>query len=171
MTAIDLDAIRARAEKATRVIPGQWVTSGNEVGEWTGEPDVLEGPMVTVHFDGVPGRDVADFIAHAREDVPALLAEIDRLLALVPEPPTDDEREALIIAMRGDSLTIASIETIADRALSAGFRRPRPLDREQIANAVSNTLAPLLGQSPGGPEGIDFLVADAVIALIEGRAS
>ena len=92
MSAIDLDAIRARAEKATRVIPGQWITSGNEVGEWTGEPDVLEGPMVTVHFDGVPGRDVADFIAHAREDVPALLAEIDRLLALVTEPLDPIER-------------------------------------------------------------------------------
>lgn len=36
--------------------------------------------------------------------------------------------------------------------------------REDVASKVSDALAPLLGQQPTGPTGVDFAVADALIA-------
>ena len=59
--ATDLDAIRARVNMASGLLPLP-----------LGSPAMREAAF---HL--------------AVEDVPALLAEIDRLNALVPEPPTD----------------------------------------------------------------------------------
>jgi hypothetical protein len=73
----DLEAIKARADAAT---PGRWF--------WTAETDYDPGRIVgepMVGGFGEPEWDVtpddAEFIAHAREDVPALLAHIDALTA------------------------------------------------------------------------------------------
>lgn len=80
---IDLDAIRARAEAAT---PGPW-TMRDGWGPTTdglmhftrianGDHDSVlsaDGP------DIAGSRANAEFIAHARHDIPALLAEVDRL--------------------------------------------------------------------------------------------
>lgn len=79
---IDLDAIEARAEAAT-------------AGPWHGEHDefgcvhvgdygwVASGPQgQSPDYDGGTGdqgKADAEFIAHAREDVPALVAEVRRL--------------------------------------------------------------------------------------------
>lgn len=72
MTPETLAAIKARCEAAT---PGPWKADGCELyvhhsREWVGEtlrPDDPRAP-----------RD-AEFIAHAREDVPALVDALDRL--------------------------------------------------------------------------------------------
>ena len=74
---LDLDAIKARAEAATA---GPWEADdsdadGVNVG-WYVWSDFDE-TTVAPHLD----HDDAEFIAHAREDVPALIAEVERLRA------------------------------------------------------------------------------------------
>ena len=78
---LDLDAIWARADKAT---PGPWHKEHDEYGcvdignyGW-----VATGPFVPQYdVDSPQGQADAEFIAHAREDVPALLAEVTALRA------------------------------------------------------------------------------------------
>jgi hypothetical protein len=88
---LDLDAIEARAEAATE---GPWQYDGMPLRE-----DAEYGHIVT--GGGTPGSmrehqicwvgetlnlrapEDAEFIAHARVDVPALLAEVERLRAAV----------------------------------------------------------------------------------------
>ncbi|HEY9409311.1 MAG TPA: hypothetical protein VIQ30_22740 [Pseudonocardia sp.] len=82
---LDLDAIRARAEGAT---DGPWVVGGtapsggvyfgttHDPDDWD-EPGVLLGTALAI--DGTD----AEFIVHAREDVPALLAEVERLRGML----------------------------------------------------------------------------------------
>jgi len=75
--ALDLDAIEARVNAAT---PGPWWVE--QVGDFGDKSAVIEcvrwrGYLNTLHL----GEDTptAEFIAHAREDVPALVAEVRRL--------------------------------------------------------------------------------------------
>jgi hypothetical protein len=88
MTAEELNAIRARAEAAT---PGPWRQGTHaphavyREGENQGHI-AAAGPMARGTL-----ADVA-FIAHARTDIPALLAHVDTLRAVV----TDEERTKLI---------------------------------------------------------------------------
>ena len=76
----ELQAIRTRVEATT---PGPWV-EGDDVetaGEiYAGDPRVpiLHGPP----FEG-PREEDLQFIAHARTDVPALLAEVERLREMI----------------------------------------------------------------------------------------
>jgi hypothetical protein len=80
MSKLDLDAIRQRAEAAT---PGPWYgfssswcvyNTPNSDGELIA--DVYE-------YGGYPPDANTQFIAHAREDIPAMLDEIERLRALL----------------------------------------------------------------------------------------
>lgn len=83
---LDLEAIRQRVESST---PGPWLAVEGALGDPANGPDhirVLQAPHVDAHsallrMDGhdQQGSDDATFIAHAREDVPALLAEVERL--------------------------------------------------------------------------------------------
>ena len=89
MTDLDLAAIRERVEKAT---PGPW----REDGPWWHDNDEAT-VVITVDVDraavciqpplharrGLASDADMEFIAHAREDIPALLAEIDRLNATI----------------------------------------------------------------------------------------
>lgn len=73
MSALDLDAIEVRASIATQ---GPWGKDGCDVFEETSEfGDVIAEC-------GLSGVD-ADFIAHARADVPALVARVRELEATV----------------------------------------------------------------------------------------
>jgi hypothetical protein len=80
MDAERLAAIRARVEQAT---PGPWhAYIGVNTGLWV--VDQVLGPIVCSNLG--PDRNRysgpnADFIASAREDVPDLLAEVERLTA------------------------------------------------------------------------------------------
>ena len=84
MTSLDLAAIRQRVEKATE---GPWNTGfdyeKNDPTVLT--PGHLEHTIdYTLTEGGLEhGKADAEFIAHAREDIPALLAEIDRLNATI----------------------------------------------------------------------------------------
>jgi len=80
MTERELDEIRDRHDRAT---PGPWKawvegrdhTSGSSFVQ-TGGEDIEMSGATTADYD---------FIAHAKQDVPRLLAEIRRLRALVGE--------------------------------------------------------------------------------------
>ena len=73
-----IEEIRERVEKAT---PGPWAYGEFKTAD---RPDgaLLIGPKFKSTKSGVMYRvEDANFITHAREDIPALLAEIDRLKA------------------------------------------------------------------------------------------
>ncbi len=117
---LDLEAIKARVEKAT---PGPWgaLACGEKdnswaIGTWSwpdgtqpgpgffdadetdrwieaGEPDDLTEThaeiidQVCENSDAMASLADADFIAHARTDIPALIAEVERLRMLSGETP------------------------------------------------------------------------------------
>lgn len=69
MTKQELDAIRERCEKAPA---GPW----SNIGDWA----IIQGKDPNHgNLIGSVNKEAAEFIAHAREDIPALLAEIVRL--------------------------------------------------------------------------------------------
>lgn len=113
MTASEIRAIRERAEKAS---PAPWrrelvpttIGSCHKIGPF---PSNMRDRLthLCLYVDGSPRTAVAeelaanaDFIAHAREDVPALLAEVERLrkaleaasssLGWIANAPTEQER-------------------------------------------------------------------------------
>ena len=80
MTSLDLAAIRQRVEKAT---DGPWNTGFDYEKN---DPIVLAPGYIEHTIDYTlteHGKADAEFIAHAREDIPALLDEIDRLNATI----------------------------------------------------------------------------------------
>ena len=80
MTSKELDAIQARADAAT---PGTWNAGGDNMARSiNGNDPVKPVAWLTVWND----RPNADFIAHAREDVPALVAEVRRLREAAKTP-------------------------------------------------------------------------------------
>ena len=82
---IDLKAIRERAAKAT---DGQWYRNAdNDV------VDDRDAPICGTYGIQRSGDD-AEFIAHARADVPALCAEVERLRAEVERLRLDEESYA-----------------------------------------------------------------------------
>ncbi len=75
---LDLDAIKARADAAS---PGEWTAGGPYMREH--EVTIAKNlPAVELTWDA-QGAANAEFIAHAREDIPALLAEVRRLSGLL----------------------------------------------------------------------------------------
>jgi hypothetical protein len=78
MTNEELKAIRERAEAAT---PGPWIAEGETV--------YSSGVLIAGTYPAMICDDCditeAEFIAHAREDVPKLLAEIERLRSALEE--------------------------------------------------------------------------------------
>src|SRR5262245_39891016 len=81
MTEEQVKAIRARAAAASS---GPWTTVGNTLYF----PGPYPGGRAEQNVDwfAFPGNiPTAEFIAHAREDIPALLDEVDRLSRQVQE--------------------------------------------------------------------------------------
>ena len=82
MTNDELSAIRERAVAAT---PGPWEMQPIGRSSFGYELRQRDSLSVLLYTEGcyVPKQEEANalFIAHAREDVPALLAEVDRLRA------------------------------------------------------------------------------------------
>jgi hypothetical protein len=86
ITAAELAAIRERAEKAT---PGPWGWSDAKVrdGKYVFVPQgsYLADTLIMFGDTYENGEQDAEFIAHAREDIPKLLAEIERLRTALEE--------------------------------------------------------------------------------------
>lgn len=101
VNAADLTVIAERADAAT---PGPWIVE--EVGDFLGKTNVINivrwrghGMTNHAHFD--QDRATADFVAAARFDVPALLAEVLRLQEGIQQAITlhsVEGREAYVIA-------------------------------------------------------------------------
>ena len=93
MTDEELQAIRERAEKAT---PGPW--EANEVGLYViaplarGKESIARMPYP--YGDTSDNQSNAAFIAHARTDIPALLAEVERLRVVERSVQFADSPEA-----------------------------------------------------------------------------
>lgn len=83
--AIDLEAIEARANAATA---GPWVPEEHR-GHWSDWTDwvVLMGKN-RLPYTVLEESDAA-FIAHSREDIPSLIAEVRRLRAFIEELTVD----------------------------------------------------------------------------------
>lgn len=74
LTQDDLNMIKERAKKAT---PGPWYADDEK---WPGNANLQY--WFDTHYDGVGAAATkadAEFIANAREDIPKLVAEIERL--------------------------------------------------------------------------------------------
>jgi hypothetical protein len=80
LTSEELEAIRQRAEAATQ---GNWRATLDDPYERTYVLGAFNG-IVTVVAD-IKGDADAEFIANARQDVPKLLAEVDRLRKALQE--------------------------------------------------------------------------------------
>ncbi|TCX51950.1 hypothetical protein C1I38_08110 [Dehalobacter sp. 12DCB1] len=92
----ELDAIRERCAKAT---PGPWHRDGSEVRNGDG---VFVVNDFWVHAD-------AEFTTHARTDIPALLAEIDRL-----NNDLIKQREAIAIFLGNNGIRLFANDTTED---------------------------------------------------------
>jgi hypothetical protein len=71
---IEIAQMRARCDAAT---PGPWLARIERREGFSGS-DFIETNAQDIELLGATEADY-DFIAHARQDIPALLAEIDRL--------------------------------------------------------------------------------------------
>ena len=85
MTTAELDAIRVRAAKAT---PGPWEPVSGMIFLQKGDGPVVCSTDCEILVLGPRGAEAKafedqEFIAAAREDIPALLAEVDRLNKVV----------------------------------------------------------------------------------------
>lgn len=115
VTRLNLDAIRRRVSAAT---PGAWKT-GNRFGTGTlgSAVAVISGNLPPLELDPRRnGRNDAAFIAHARQDVPALLAEVDRRPDITPREAAALDR--LLHAYVGNDDTdpgMADLRTLHDK--------------------------------------------------------
>lgn len=96
MTEQDLRAIRDRCEAAT---PGPWRHSREDMisfNAYDGREEsfvYMPEPNERICIRSDPPVEDAEFIAHAREDIPALLAEIERMRCVQVIEEADDVRE------------------------------------------------------------------------------
>ncbi len=144
----DLDPIRARVEAATE---GPWVADcdAGDADRWY--VDRLDrGPVCHVGMsEAAPGD--ADFIAHARQDVPALLDEVARMTALVESSRQTAQDYADEVAAaheeRDDAQIAADVrwkaaESLAAErdALAAQVEAVRALDLPGFLTSTANNL-------------------------------
>jgi hypothetical protein len=152
---VDLKAIRERAEKAT---PGPWRAEcrsvGNEENDPAWPPDdflqfELHGPAPVMGRGDFVGRD-ADFIAHARSDIPDLLEHIEGLEAHVAllkaslkQATKAEERTRALEEALGeywdafdnrDSGHLDSFQHTAWEVFTAASKRLRALSTERMPN-------------------------------------
>ncbi|SCB30862.1 hypothetical protein GA0061099_1004527 [Bradyrhizobium yuanmingense] len=81
LTADEIEAIKARCEQATA---GPW-KSFIETRENISGSDFIQTEGEDIYLTGATEAD-QDFIAHARQDIPRLIAEIERLRTPTSSP-------------------------------------------------------------------------------------
>lgn len=113
---IDLDAIRARVDAAT---VGPWSVAEQTHGDWFGIQDewLALGSMF--------GSADAEFIAHARTDVPALLAEVERLreyVVIAKDAARDASDSRAVLA---DTVPAQKVRELANRGTGTDMNPTR----------------------------------------------
>jgi len=162
---LDLDAIRARAEAATA---GPWAAWLDQDGADHMHGLLMVGNAAAVIPDGesyVDGVDVnpiahtytpedREFIAHAREDIPALLAKVERLRRDRDEWEVDSRgwrKEAVALAAEVGTLTRERDEWEAyEQALAAKLDAVRAVHAPQVPTP-SRPWVTCSGCTNGGP--------------------
>lgn len=173
---LDLDAIRERAEAAT---PGPWCSyEGNlwqgtakALAAYDADPDNAPWPYGNDSsgqlFHGEPRRpEDAEFIAHAREDVPALLAVVEQLRAALDAIGKErnawarqmadarDERDAAVaerddarvnLAEESNARDVMSVNLDDERAAVERLRATLAEANQRIAGQVIGQNAALYG--------------------------
>lgn len=76
-----LQDIESRCNAAT---PGPWEEVAESGEWWISGPDISADYVMSTNAGDIKQAD-ADFIAYARTDIPALIAEVRRLYALFPQ--------------------------------------------------------------------------------------
>ncbi len=86
----DIEGIKERCEKAT---PEPWENNLHHWGDTVVEWDLAHGRL-RLEGDGGPGfDDDAEFIAHARSDIPALISYIEELERELYDDSQDEEAQ------------------------------------------------------------------------------
>ena len=125
----ELAAMKARVEATTA---GPWKPSFEGRDHWAGDSVILTGDqdiyVSAEDYKGGGGHFCADldFIAHARQDVPRLISEVEKLRALrtVSMAPIDKETDGL---NRLDSSDLAGL--VVDALLRASIVREADVER------------------------------------------
>lgn len=130
---LDLEAIKAGCEAAT---PGPWVNTGGRFPKINGGP-IGGCDVATLFF--ADGADAA-FIAAAREDVPALVAEVERLRDVIlaaSRAVTGLELEAAIVKAQAVAAEREACAAIADyEADEYGPKHPAALAAFAVAASI-----------------------------------
>lgn len=117
---LDLEAIKAGCEAAT---PGPWVNTGGRFPKINGGP-IGGCDVATLFF--ADGADAA-FIAAAREDVPALVAEVERL--------QNDVADALDVRAGHGPTALATV--VVERDALRGEIERLLVENEQLRTGIS----------------------------------
>lgn len=128
MTDLNLDAIEARANAATE---GPWesLDRGDRLVAWRQRDDELGiAAFDYVVPEPMDNADDAEFIAHARTDVPALVAEVRRLRDIEAEAyrraldVIEAEREDETVALTDVGLVLAAnaVRVLLNAAVTRG---------------------------------------------------
>lgn len=131
LTDEEMTQIRERAERASK---GPWMAEVTKYGSYTiTSPDYLYGEMFEIAV-----KEDAAFIAHAREDIPKLLAEIETLNGLVghykgyADRFSDDASEY--------KLAIRNLDALAE---SVRYQLRRHQDAESVADEIIEIISDL----------------------------
>lgn len=120
MNAKYLAEIKAREHVAT---PGPWEEKTNRHPQCNGEPwGWISGAAGNITWSGYVGKTNADFIAHARTDIPALISEVERLNVIAEQRYQLYDGALTTIATLEKALELAC-EEISDYALPSGTGR------------------------------------------------
>ena len=136
---LNLEAIKARCEKATA---GPWY--GYEERESSAEGHAVSTGPSNLFTIGISNQDAndADFIAHARTDIPALVAEVERLQSALAaaRAALDGERERALTEAANDLDDHADTLRLAreDGAFIAGVRSSIAALRSRAAESKAS---------------------------------
>jgi hypothetical protein len=142
------EELKALAERAERLTPGPWTWHGYRDGYEIVSKSIPNAPPLVCRDGGVRWVRDADFISHAREDIPALLAHIAELegdatnwrkvetmpmdfrlahfsVVLWPDEPDYEQKRHYEWAVLYDSVFTsngATPEEALDRAMTGSYR-------------------------------------------------
>lgn len=146
MSQLDLEAIKARAEKAT---PGPWGGPWDAGDELLIETKDHASFICALSTDDEEertknGHGNATFIIHARDDVPALVAEVERLRGLDAEAKAPGPMDCTPREAEWATLTFQRLSRLCDETgaplLDLFSRRPPGDGRAVVIKALVQAL-------------------------------